>query len=486
MDATWNWSAPPRYALSIGGVVIVTALLTQLPALHETTISMIYLVVVLISATTIGLVPAILASVLSFLAINFFFVPPLHTLAVADPQDIVKLLTFLVVGVIASTLASRAREQANTAQRSATELAALYGLSQTLGAEVSLDRALPLLAQTTIQLVSVPSCAILIYDENGFLSQRALAGAQPSEPTRNVDIFLRIGARVLGVLRVAQRSLQEELAPAEHERLEMIATQVVLVLERARLVDEASRARALAEAERVKGTLFASVSHDLRTPLAVIKGTVTDLLDDAVARERPAQREMLEAVNDEADRLNRLVGNLLEMSRIESGSYYPARNSQDVGELIGNVVARLRSQLARHPITVDIPAELPPVQISYMHIDQVLTNLLENAASYTPDGTPIVVRAAADDTQIEVTVWDRGPGIPEGLYARIFEKFVRVADSERHANGAGLGLAICKGIIEAHGGRIWAESAPGGGAQFVFTLPTVAVPAARPLAGRQL
>lgn len=205
----------------------------------------------------------------------------------------------------------------------------------------------------------------------------------------------------------------------------------------------------------------------------MIKGAVTDLLDDSVSRDQAAQREMLAAVNDETDRLNRLVGNLLEDVADESKALYPARSLQDVGELIAAVVVRRTRQLADHPTTLDLPPDLPPVQISYMHIDQVLTNLARERRQLHAARRADRRRAAADGPQVRVTVRDGGPGIPEGTHARIFEKFARAA-SERHAKGAGLGLAICKGIVEAHGGQIWAETLPGDGAQFVFTLPLAA------------
>jgi two-component system, OmpR family, sensor histidine kinase KdpD len=472
MNPIRSWSASWRYGLSIAGVALVTLILVQLfPIVHQANIALLYLLVVLISATTLGLGPAILASLLAFLAFNFFFVPPLHTLMVADRQDLLRLLTFLVVAITTSSLAGHARAQADTAARSATELAAHYGLSQGISAEVELERILPLVAQTTTHLLNVPSCSVLLYDTEGRLSERATAGQPPAFPTRRVDTFLRIGPHVLGVLRVTQRSLQEPLTPSEQERLQTIAAQVVLVLERARLVEEASQARAQAEAERIKAALLSSVSHDLRTPLAVIKGAVTNLLDDTVAWDPAAQRELLRAVNDETDRLNRLVGNLLDMSRIESGALQPTRSWQDIGELVTDVVDRMCLHLEDHSATVDIPADLPPVQVSYTQIDQVLTNLLENVVKYTPSGTPIAIQVRAERAFVQVTVRDHGPGIPAGMSARIFEKFVRLADPERHADGTGLGLAICKGIVEAHGGRIWAENPPDGGARFSFTVP---------------
>ena len=474
MNAIYGWSAGRRYALSAGGIVLATLMLTRLSAdLQVTNIALLYLLVVLLVATLIGMGPGILASVLAFLGFNFFFVEPLHSFRVTDPQDDLRLLTFLVVAIIGSSLAGRARAQANAAARNARELAALYGFSQKISAEVDLERILPLVAQTVTQLLNVPACSVLLYDSAGRLIARATAGAALPEPQRRVDAFLRIGPRVLGVLRVTQRALDDPLTSEEQSRLETIASQVGLVLERARLVEEASQSRAQAEAERMKATLLSSVSHDLRTPLAVIKGAVTNLMDETVDWQAAPRRELLVSINDEADRLNRLVGNLLDMSRIEGDAPHPARTPQDIGALIEDVVERLRAQISAHPLEIELAAELPAAQANYTQIDQVLTNLIENAARYTPAGTAIIVRAYSERDHLTVEVRDHGPGIHEGMRARIFEKFVRAVGPERHASGAGLGLAICKGIVKAHGGQIWAENAPDGGARFLFTLPVV-------------
>ena len=245
MNAIYGWSAGRRYALSAGGIVLATLMLTRLSAdLQVTNIALLYLLVVLLIATTIGRGPAVIASVLAFLGFNYFFVEPLHSFRVTNPQDDLRLLTFLVVAIIGSSLAGRAREQANAAARSASELTALYGFSQTISAEVDLDRILPLVAQTVTQLLNVPACSVLLYDSSGRLIERAAAGAAQPEPQRRVDAFLRIGPRVLGVLRITQRALDASLTSEEQARLETIVSQVGLVLERARLVEESSQGRA--------------------------------------------------------------------------------------------------------------------------------------------------------------------------------------------------------------------------------------------------
>jgi two-component system sensor histidine kinase KdpD len=450
-----------------------------LPEMTQTNIALLYLLIVLGGATLFGLGPGVLSSVLAFLAFNFFFVPPLHTFHVSDAQDVVRLFTFLIVAIIASSLAGRARVQANVATQRAAELTALYELSQTISAEVVLERSLPVVAETTAALLHVPVCSIWLFNIEGRLVERARFGVEPAHAYQRTEVFLRVGARVLGVVRITHASLDQTLSATDRKLLDTITAQVVLLLERARLVEQTSQVRALAESDRLKSALLSSVSHDLRTPLAVIKGAVTDLLDPTVIRDSATQSELLHAVNDEADRLNRLVGNLLVMSRLEAGALPLTRSWQDVGELITAVVDRVRPSLGARLLTLVVPDDLPPAQVSATQIDQVLTNILENAAKYTPNGTAIIIQAQAGDQHIEVEVRDSGPGIPEDMTERIFEKFARGIGPERHADGSGLGLAICKGIIEAHGGQIWAENLVSGGARFVWTLPLAkGVPAA--------
>jgi two-component system sensor histidine kinase KdpD len=281
---------------------------------------------------------------------------------------------------------------------------------------------------------------------------------------------LRVDDRVLGEMHVLPQA-QQFLHASQRQLLATLASQAALAVERARLVAEAAEAQALAASDRLKSALLSSVSHDLRTPLVAVKGIATALREHDVPWNSAVAEQMLDTLADEADRLNRLVGNLLDMSRIEGGALNPARQWEDIGDIIGGVLSRLRPQLHGRKLAVNIPADLPLVWANAALLDQVLTNLIDNALKYTPDQTPITISAEVRDADVWIAVADRGPGITAEAFPHIFDKFFRVIGPERHADGTGLGLAISKGIVEAHGGAIWAENQPAGGARFVFTLP---------------
>lgn len=475
MDSTsapspaWRYSA----AILIPAAITIGMLFVE-PPLESANVALLYLLAVLVTATAAGLGPGILASLISFLAFNFFFVPPLHTFHVDSPQNMLRLITFLVVAVIASGLAGYARTQAETVQLRAAEMAALYQLSQTISAQVDLDRILPVIAETTCRLLRVPACAILLYDADGRLYEHTAVG-QTDPRLQAINAFMRDGPAVLGMLRVVERVPGGGLSADERRLLDTLAGQARLAVDRARLVRQVAHGEALAESDRFKSALLSSISHDLRTPLTAIKGAASTLLADDVAWDAATQRGLAQTIDGEADRLNRIVGNLLDMSRIEAGALQPGRDWQDLAELIGPVLRRMAHQLEGRPVTVELAPDLPLVAINATLIDQVFTNLIENAVKYTPPGTPIVIAAHQRDgvgrPDLVVSVRDRGPGIPPDQLARVFDKFYRGQTPGGAPGGAGLGLAICKGIVEAHGGRIWAENCPDGGAAFVFTLP---------------
>jgi two-component system sensor histidine kinase KdpD len=462
---------PVRYAVALISTALLTAVMDLSGlSLDPANISLIYLLGVLFTAITAGLGPGITASVLSFLAYNFFFVEPLYILTVTNPQDVVRLISFLIAAILASSLAGLVHRQAELLGRRAAELESLYALSQATSAAVDLDQILPALAATTVDLLRVRACVLSV--STGPQTRVFVAPPAADHPSASIALEapLHVEERLVGTMFVIPQPHQVLYAP-EQRLLEMLASQAALAIERARLVGQAADAQALAESDRLKSALLSSVSHDLRTPLVAIKGIATALRQHDVAWESAAGAQMLDTLSDEADRLNRLVGDLLDMSRIESGALHPAREWEDIGDLVGGVLARMRPQLRGRPVHVRMPDELPLVWVNAGQIDQVLTNLLENALKYTPDQTPITIAVQADGALVVVGVADRGPGIAADALPHIFDKFFRVVGPERHADGTGLGLAICKGIVEAHGGRIWASNRPDVGAELCFTLP---------------
>jgi two-component system sensor histidine kinase KdpD len=462
---------PVRYAVAFISTAVVTAVMKLSGLMLEpANISLIYLIAVLFAATTTGLGPGIAGSILSFLAYNFFFVEPLHILTVASPQDVVRLTTFLFAAILASSLAGLVHHQAEQLGQRAAELESLYTLSQATSAELNLDRVLPIFAARAVELLGVRACAIVVGPAAQERVFAAPDGAAARDAPGAIETPIHAGDRVVGSIRVVPQPQQTLQAP-ELRLLETLASQAALVIERSALVRQAAEAQALAESDRLKSSLLSSVSHDLRTPLVAIKGIATALREHDAAWNSTAGQQMLETLTDEADRLNRLVGNLLDMSRIESGALQPARAWEDIGDIIGGVLARLRPLLRERPLYVSVPAELPLVWANAGLIDQVLTNLIENALKYTPEQSPLALSAEAQGDEVWVHLVDQGPGISADALPHIFDKFFRVVGPERHAEGTGLGLAICKGIVEAHGGRIWARNRAEGGAEFIFTLP---------------
>jgi two-component system sensor histidine kinase KdpD len=470
-----------RYSAALLMTIAITgALLLIDPALETATIAMAYLLGVLTIASSVGFGPGVLISVLCFLSFNFFFVSPRYTLHVDSPQNLLHLISFLAVAVVGGSLAARARGAAERARRQSTELAALYQLSQTISAQVDLDRILPIIAETTCRLLDVPACTIALYNPAGQLVERARVGSV-SPALQNIHIPIRDGPTVLGILRVVERAPGKGLPKAERQLLDTLALQTRLAIDRARLVAQMAHNQALGESDRLKSALLASVTHDLRTPLAVLKGATSTLLADEVTWDAATQRALTRTIDLEIDHLDRIVGNLLDMSRIEAGTLPVERDWHDLAEVIGATLQHLDPRFANRSLDLDLAPDLPLVYINPILIDQVLTNLLENALKYAASDHPITIAArraegAAERAGVAVTVRDRGLGIPSDDLGRIFEKFYRNHLHTGHATGAGLGLAICKGLVEAHGGRIWAENCPDGGAAFTFTLPQTAPP----------
>ncbi len=494
-------SGPGAYARALGIVAVVTALALVLRGpLEPSNIAMLYLLGVALAATTCGRGPSVAAAIVSVATFDFAFVPPYLTFAISDVQYLVTFGVMLVVALAISTLALRLRDQAELARGREARTAALHRLTRDLagvpGSEGMGERIVRAVSETF-----GGAAVLLLPDEHGRLSVRAgdervfghathEAGVaqwafdhdQPAG--RGTDTLpsafglylpLATGSGPLGVLGVRTADAGEQ-APDALRFLQTFARQAAISLERARLATAAERARVESETERARAALLSSVSHDLRTPLAVITGTATTLLSPSAPEAAATRRELLETIADESARLGRLVEDLLEMTRLEAG-VPPRLEWVPIEELVGSARARTGDLLAGHAVTVRVEPELPLVHVDEVLLTQAIVHLLENAARHTPPGTAIEVVARRDGGEVAIEVADRGPGFAPGHEDRVFEKFWRAdaaAEATRDATagvGTGLGLAICRAIVEAHGGSVAAERREGGGARFTLRVP---------------
>jgi two-component system sensor histidine kinase KdpD len=484
------------YPVAVGGVAACTGLiaLLRLP-LPGAQLAILYLLPVLAAASVGGRGPALTAAVLSFLTYNYAFVEPVFTLAIRDPGEWPTLLVFLFTALVAGQLAATLRLRAEEARARAGLLADLYGLTQALITDRDAADLLALIAAQVVVTFRVRECAILLPDATGRLTVRARsvsgvlgvggrhedeaedaprtidqASAAPAPPGTALFVPLLAGARRVGLMRVVH---DEGAAPDEERRrlLPTFAAGAALAIERGLLAEATARAATLARSDALKSTLLSAVSHELRTPLAAIKGSVSSLLEDeTIVRWDPAQRrEFLLTIDEETDRLTRLVADLLDLSRIEAGVLRPRREPYALDELLWATIARLAPDVATR-VQLRIPADLPLVPLDPLLMDRVVGNLLENALKYSPPAAPVTLTVRHRDDTVELVVADRGPGVAPDERERIFERFHRAAPT-RAITGLGLGLALSRALVEAHGGRIRVEGAMGGGAAFIVALP---------------
>jgi two-component system, OmpR family, sensor histidine kinase KdpD len=448
--------------------------------LNPTSIALLFLLPVGICTALWGLGPGVMAAICAFLAFNYFFITPYYSLIVHNPEDLLVLAVFLGVAVVISQMVGRARLSLALATAHEREAVHLYELS-TVMAGLNDSRAIAqALAEHTLETFRADRAEVFVENKdskqpvhirrtNPSPSDRQDQPAANNE-TRKPTILvpLETARGLLGEIRLWRP--EPPISQAEQRLLRAFASQGSLALERARLAEADRRARVLEESDRLKSSLLSSVSHELRSPLATIKASVTSLRSGAVDWDSDAREELLAAVEEETDHLNHLVGNLLSMSRIETGALNPQREWNALGEILASVIKRMRQATERHPIKIEFPEDLPLVPVDYVQMEQVFTNLISNSAKYSPEDTPIIIRARQiSDQQVRVQVINQGPPVPDEHLDRIFDKFYRVTAADR-ITGTGLGLSICKGIVEAHAGRIWAENLPGGFA-FNFTLP---------------
>ena len=489
------------YIASVAMVIVATAVAWGFFGRRQLAdVVMVYLLGIVLVSMRFGYGPSLCATVLSVLCLDFFFVPPYFSFSVNDFQHIVTFSVMFVVALVVSNLTLRVRQQADAARFREHRTASLYGMSRELAA----TRAASSLAKVAAQHVHdvfEAKVAILLEDADGRLENVAKEEIAfvPDEKERGVvdwvwshdkaagfgtdtlpsalAIYLPLrGAQgkigVLGVMPDDRLRLHDT---EQRGLIDLFANQIASALERARLAEQAQQANLQIEAERLRSSLLSSVSHDLRTPLSVITGSASALLESGSVLSPGARSDLIETIHEEAERLNRLVRNLLDMTRIASGAVKVAKEWQAIDGVVGAALTRLEQQLQGRKVDVRFPPDLPLVPIDGVLVEQVLINLLENAAKYTPKGTPIEISARAQQGELVIEIADRGPGVPLDLADKIFEKFYRLP-REGQGGGAGLGLAICRGIVEAHGGRIWAANRDGGGAVFHFALPIEGAP----------
>ena len=455
-----------QYLLAFVMITIVTAVFFALrDALDTTLIALLYLIPLGLITAFWGLGPGITSALITFLAFNYFFIQPYYTFAVHHPTDVVILVIFLIVAIVISQLVGRMQASLAAATAREREATQLYELSTAL-AGLHDDHVIAQILARQVQEVS-----------QGEAVELNITGAQPfafrlpelNQPNRPPEwvVPMQVARGILGEIRLWRAA--PAISSSEKRLLQTFASQGALALERARLAQAESRARVLEESDHLKSVLLSSVSHELRTPLSTIKAAASSLRSNEVSWDSAARPELIAAIDDEADHLNMLVGNLLDMSRIESGALKPKREWNILPEIVGSVLARMKHLAGEHRIEVDVPEDLPLVPVDYVQMEQVFTNLVSNSVKYAPEKTVIRLRAFVEGESIHALISNQGPQVPQEHLERIFDKFFRITAADR-VTGTGLGLSICKGIIEAHGGRIWAENVPDGLA-FHITLP---------------
>lgn len=490
---------PAEWLWALSAVVAATGIAAAMfPYFELLDLVMVYLLGIVVAAIRTSRWPALAATLLSIAAFDFFFVPPYYTLAVADVRHAVTFGVMLVVALVISGLTLRVREQAEAARGRERRTAALFGLSRDLARERKKDR-LGEIAVRHIGEVFRSQVVVLAPDEQGRLSvlstgvgtfaldekemgvahwvmenrQPAGLGTDTLPGAKALYLPMIASSGPVGVVGILPESPWKPFEPEQIHLLETFANQTAMAMERVALAREAQRERVSAETQSLRNVLLSSVSHDLRTPLAAITGSADTLLRKGEDLDAQTRTGLVRSIHEEAERLNHIVRNVLNMTRLESGAIRIRKEWQSLEEIVGVVIDRLSVRLEGRTLDVRMPEDMPPVPFDALLLEQVLTNLLENAIRYTPAGTAVELTARMQKQWVLVELADRGPGIPEGQQERIFDKFTR---GDGPGGGVGLGLSICRVIIEAHGGRIWAENRPGGGAVFRFTLPVEGEP----------
>ena len=458
----------------IAAVALITLVDFKLHV-NPTTVALMFLVAVLLASAYWGLRYAVVLSAGATAAFNFFFLPPIKTFTIADPQNWVALFAFLITALVASNLAERARREAEQSQQRRRDVERLYGLSQRLLASenvLELLNALPLYVQETF---SVPSVAVMATDQptvyrssldaefDETVLRSTLLRGEPITQAGVSYVPLRLGMRTVGALAVTSDELSRET-------LDALGSLAGLAIERVRALEALSKHRAEQEHERLRSALLDSVTHEFRTPLTSIKASVTTLLSAATLDDQ-GRRELMTVIDEETDRLNRLVGEAAEMAQLDAGMFKLDLQPHAIQDALEPALQDAKASLENHPVEVIAARDLPRVRIDVQRIREVFMHLLENAGKYSDPGASIKVTSEIKGDRLLTSIADRGPGIDSFEQSLIFEKFYRGQNQRYTAPGTGMGLAIAKVIVEAHGGTIGVVSQLGSGSVFSFSLP---------------
>ena len=470
-----------RLAAVAAAVAGVTLLFFRLIPVNATTAGFAYLVAILMMASGWGLAEGILASALSMLCFNFFFLPPVGTFTISDPQNWIALVAFLAAATLASQLSNRARRRTLDAVASQKEMERLYAFSRgILLADPGQDAA----RHMTREMVRIFELeAVALYwrhdgqmyiagegEWNGIeekLKETALQGGSSSEAATWTYIqAIRLGGSAIGAMAVRG-------APFSDAALQSIWNLTAIGLERVRAQETANRAQVARQSEQLKSTLLDAIAHEFQTPLTSIRAAATDLLAGPVS-DPEAQRELLRVIDEEAGRMSRLVTEAIQMARLETGKVRLNRTLGQAADLVTSALDKMEGRMEGRAVKVQAPPGLPAISVDGEMMEMALRQLIDNALKYSAPGTALTIEVREDDGAVVMSVTDRGPGIPEYEQTRIFEKFYRRRGAGNEVTGSGMGLAIAREIVHAHGGEIWVDSKPGEGSRFSISLPGVA------------
>jgi two-component system sensor histidine kinase KdpD len=486
-------------ALVIVAIGLVAGELIQ-PIFGIENVDLVFLTAVVAVAVRYGLWPSLLASVAASLCYNFFFLPPVYTFTITDPTNIAAFFFFMLIAILVSNVAARVRTQADSAIGRVRTTESLYAFSRKLAGTATLDDVLWATAYQTALMLKVR--VVLLLPEDGVLTVKA--GYPPEDELDKADLAaanwawgndrpagrgsetlpgakrlflpMRTGRGPIGVVGIDDDRTGPLLTPDQRRLLDALMDQGALAIERVLLVEDMDRVKRTVESERLRSALLTSISHDLKTPLASVLGAASTMRDLASGLTDAEKRDLLATVIDESERLNRFIANLLDMTKLESGAIVPNTAPHDIGEIVGSALRRAGKILAQHRVSLELAADLPMLELDAVLFEQVLFNLLDNAAKYSPAGTTISIRSLRDKQQVLLQVIDEGDGIPPGELESVFDKFYRAQKGDHVRPGTGLGLAISRGFVEAmHGTIAAANRADRSGAVLTIRLPIPAV-----------